>query len=102
MLKEKLSALIVLIITVSLIWWLKDAAAAKIAMLKLSIPVLFIWFGNFIADHLGDSVIAFLTLGFVTGLEGHHIKIFGWFWLTVHILFWIFAPEVARNLPASV
>ena len=100
--KNKLFALGILVGSILLIWWLQGGDAALNASWKLCIPVIFIWFGDFLAGKLGDSLISFITLGYVCNLEGYQMRIFGWFWLSVQLLFWIIWPEVAHHLPASV
>lgn len=102
MLKNILFAFATAAITVLMVWIFRDANSGKVALFNMTLPLVFICFGGFISEKLGDSVVAFITLGLACGLEGYQVRIFGWFMMAVQIICWLFFPQLIPTLPVTI
>jgi hypothetical protein len=90
--KSKIVSVIYLLIFLTIVFYTQKDETVQVASV-LIFPLVLIWFGEWIGDNFGGTIMGLFAIGRASFLEGKAIPYFGWFILIFYSILWFFLPN---------
>ena len=90
--KGKVFSIIYFLIFIAIVMLIRREEVATVSM-KLLGPLALIWFGEWLGDNFGGTIMGFFAMSRAAFLEGKTIPVFGWFILVFYSILWFILPN---------